>query len=121
MQKLEAFAEGKFQIGKLRIERKYIKVGCLAEDQKLGKGDKFTFYTRVYDSELLNTTDENPERRYCNFIAQVGLVHGFSEDSDTWLETAYNLALNGMLVHIIDLESFGYAAGPRGRCLSIPS
>lgn len=54
MQRLEWFGEGKFQIGKLRIERKFIKVSSFAEEQKRGFGDKFAFYTRVFNDELLN-------------------------------------------------------------------
>ena len=42
-------------------------------------------------------------------------MHGFSEESDIWLEPAYQLALNGFLVHIIDNDSYGYTSGSRGN------
>jgi alpha-beta hydrolase superfamily lysophospholipase len=48
-------------------------------------------------------------------------VHGFSEDSDRWLELAYQLALNGILVHMVDLEGYGFSAGVRGMGPSIPN
>ena len=46
--------------------------------------------------------------------AQVGLVHGFSEESDIFLELAYQLALNNFTVHLIDTDSYGYTSGVRG-------
>ena len=74
---LEAFAEGEFTIGKLKIERKYIKSGTPQRIvKKIGIGEDFTYYTKV------TNTESEP-------IGQVGLVHGFSEESDVWLETAY--------------------------------
>lgn len=46
-------------------------------------------------------------------MAQLGLVHGFSECSDTWFESSFIYALNGMLVHSIDNESYGFSSGER--------
>jgi alpha-beta hydrolase superfamily lysophospholipase len=46
-------------------------------------------------------------------IAQLGLVHGFSECSDSWFESSFIYALNGMLVHTIDHEAYGFSSGAR--------
>ena len=48
---LEAFAEGTFRIGKLRVERKYIASGSFEEDMKKGLGNKYTHYTRVVNTD----------------------------------------------------------------------
>ena len=47
-------------------------------------------------------------------------MHGFSEESDIWLESAYQLALNGFLVHICDLDGYGFSSGARGSGPIIP-
>lgn len=86
---LEHFAEGEYRVGPIKVTRKYISIGSFPEKQKLGMGDSFIHYTKV---ELPEGTP----------IAQIGLVHGFGESSDGWLESAYIYALNGMLVHAID-------------------
>jgi hypothetical protein len=58
---LEAFAEGTFYVGQLRIERKYIKHGCFPHLQK-STGDKFTFYTKVTNTQLRgNSLDDADE------------------------------------------------------------
>lgn len=99
---LEAFAEGTFTIGnKIQVERKYINSGSTKQDMAKGLGDNFTYYTRVQSME------QSP-------VCQIGLVHGFSEESDQWLEVAYQFALNGILVHIVDNDSFGFSSGMRG-------
>lgn len=41
------------------------------------------------------------------------LIHGFGENSDMFLETAFQYALNKFDVHLIDLTGFGYASGVR--------
>jgi alpha-beta hydrolase superfamily lysophospholipase len=46
-------------------------------------------------------------------VAQLGLVHGFSECSDGWFESSFIYALNGMLVHSIDHEAYGFSSGAR--------
>ena len=48
-------------------------------------------------------------------LCQVGLVCGFAEISGTWMEVAYQLALNNITVHIMDNDTFGYSSGFRGR------
>lgn len=74
----------------------------------MGHGSKFAFYTRI---ELTsNGSDQNlPEKP----VAQLGMIHGFAESSDTMLEPAFGYALNGILVHLIDLEGYGFSAGVR--------
>jgi len=49
------------------------------------------------------------------------MVHGFSECSDGFFESAIQYALNGMLVHAIDLECHGFAAGTRISGIRIDS
>ena len=95
---LEQFAEGEFRIGPLKVTRKYIAIGSFEEDIASGMGDKYTHYTCVENTEL-------------NQVCQIGMVHGFCECSDGFIESAIQYALNGILVHIIDLESHGWAAG----------
>lgn len=46
---LEAFGEGTFNIGRLRVERKYFPSGCTAEEKAKGADAKFTYYTKVVD------------------------------------------------------------------------
>lgn len=106
MRSLEHFAEGEYRVGPLKITRKYIPIGCFPEDQKQGMGDKFTHYTRVENMEM------SP-------VCQLGMVHGFCECSDGFLESAMQYALNGMLVHAVDIECHGYAAGVRVTGLRI--
>ncbi len=47
------------------------------------------------------------------------MVHGFSECSDGFMESAIQYALNGMVVHAVDIECHGYAAGVRGSGIRI--
>jgi len=49
------------------------------------------------------------------------MVHGFCECSDGFLESAFQYALNGMLVHAVDIECHGFAAGSRVSGLRIES
>ena len=107
---LEAFTEGTFRVGKLKVERRYIRNESFVEEKKKGLGDKYTFYTRMTNTE----NQDNP-------VAQIGFVHGFSECSDTWFEMAYQLALNNFDVHMIDLEGYGWSAGARGKGPKIPN
>ena len=104
---LEAFAEGKFKIaGKLEVERKYIKSGdSKLEIAKGLTGGNFTYYTKVSNIE-----DSSRAAR-----GQVGIVHGFSEESDIFLELAYQLALNNFTVHLIDTDAYGFSSGVRGQ------
>ena len=88
----------------MKVVKKYVKTGCFEEEERIGLGDKFSYYVEISNTEA----KEEP-------VCQVGLVHGFSEDSDQWLELGYQMALNNILVHIIDLEGFGYSSGQ--RCL----
>ena len=49
---LEPFAEGTFTIGKLRVERKYIKSGTPQRlIKKIGFADDYTYYTKVVNTE----------------------------------------------------------------------
>ena len=66
----------------------------------MGHGDRYIHYTRFELSE------GSP-------VAQIGLIHGFSECSDGWFESSFIYALNGFLVHSIDNESYGFSSGER--------
>lgn len=103
---LEHFAEGEYRVGPLKITRKYVPIGCFSDDHVKGHGDKFTHYTRIENVEV------SP-------ICQLGLLHGFCECSDSFLESAMIYALNGMLVHAVDIECHGYSAGCRIQGLRI--
>ena len=97
---MEDFADGSFTIGgKIKVTRKYLNSGVIASDRAKGISVNYTYYTRV--ESLLS---DEP-------VAQIGLVHGFSQDSDTFLEIAYQLALNNFRVHLIDNEAFGFSSG----------
>jgi alpha-beta hydrolase superfamily lysophospholipase len=41
------------------------------------------------------------------------MIHGFAQCSDVWFEAAFQLALNGYVVHLIDLEGYGLSSGSR--------
>ena len=73
---LEQFGEGTYSIGPIKVTREYVEIDCFHSDTKKGYGDKYTFYTRVENTEV------NP-------ICQIGLVHGFCESSDSFLEQMY--------------------------------
>ncbi len=75
-------------------------MGCSPQQQVNGLGDRYVHYTRF---ELVEGLP----------VAQLGMVHGFSECSDGWFESSFIYALNGMLVHSIDHESYGFSAGER--------
>ena len=47
------------------------------------------------------------------------LIHGFAQCSDVWFETAFQMAMNGYIVHMIDLEGNGYCAGNRVSGLAV--
>jgi hypothetical protein len=51
MRNLERFAEGSFNIGPIKVTRKYIPIGCPPEDDKRGHDEKFAFYTQVENTE----------------------------------------------------------------------
>jgi pimeloyl-ACP methyl ester carboxylesterase len=41
------------------------------------------------------------------------MIHGFAQCSDVWFEAAFQMALNGYVVHLIDLEGYGLSSGSR--------
>jgi len=47
------------------------------------------------------------------------IIHGFGENSDLFLESALNYAINGLDVHLIDLTGYGYSSGIRMACNTI--
>ena len=105
---LEAFAEGTFTIaGQLQVERKYLKSGASREEVSKGHGGNYTYYTKV--TNICEKTAGMAPR------GQVGIVHGFSEESDIFLELAYQLALNNYKVHLIDTDAYGFTSGVRGQ------
>lgn len=52
-------------------------------------------------------------------LGSIVLIHGFAQCSDVWFEAALQLALNGYVVHMIDLEGFGYTAASRITNISV--
>ena len=97
---MESFAEGELRIGPLKVTRSYVPIGCFPEDRKKGHDGKFTHLTRVENLEMPT-------------VCQVGMVHGFSECSDGFFESAIQHALNGILVFYVDVECHGFAGGSR--------
>ena len=45
--------------------------------------------------------------------ASIAVIHGYGENSDIFIETAIQFALNGLDVHLIDLRGFGMTGGSR--------
>jgi alpha-beta hydrolase superfamily lysophospholipase len=45
--------------------------------------------------------------------ASIAIFHGFGENSDIFMETALQFAMNGLDVHLIDLRGFGFSGGNR--------
>lgn len=75
----------------------------------------------VTDSTLYNHYTRIQDATFAEKRASVCIVHGFAQCSDTFFETALQLALNGYVVHLVDLDGSGYSAGSRICGLSIKS
>ena len=96
LQLLEALDEGEITLaGRIHILRKYVAPKTVADSTL------YNHYSRIQDVTIA-------EKR-----ANVCIVHGFAQCSDTFFETALQLALNGYVVHLVDLDGAGYSAGPR--------
>jgi alpha-beta hydrolase superfamily lysophospholipase len=63
----------------------------------------FTLHTSLRDSTYF---DEDLK-------ATFAIVHGYGENSDIFLETALQYALNGFDVHLIDLRGYGLSGSAR--------
>ena len=63
----------------------------------------FTFHTNIRNTAL---KDED-------IIGTLAMLHGFGENSDLFLESGLQFALNGFDVHLIDLRGFGQSGGSR--------
>ena len=48
-----------------------------------------------------------------NYKGSIGIIHGMAQCSDSFYEIAFHLALNGFIVHLVDLEGFGFTSGCR--------
>ena len=88
---IELMDEGERMIGTVRVKRHYISF------EQHDTPHMLTFYTNIRDTSFL---DEDLK-------ASVAIVHGFGENSDIFLETALQFALNGFDVHLVDLRGFG--------------
>ena len=73
----------------------------------------FSYYTEVCDSRIAENGGA--------FRGQIGVFHGYGQSHDTFLEMAMHYALNGFIVHLIDLEGFGYSGGGRVSRITIES
>jgi pimeloyl-ACP methyl ester carboxylesterase len=47
------------------------------------------------------------------------MVHGFAQCQDVFIEAALHYALNGFVVHLVDLEGFGFSGGCRINRLTV--
>ncbi len=63
----------------------------------------FTYHTNIRDTTL---SDDELKASFC-------IVHGYGENSDIFLESGLQYALNGFDVHLIDLRGFGMTGGAR--------
>ena len=92
---LELLDEGEIKFnGRIQINRKYV---C----GKTNDSSSYDHYTLVQDTSI--------EKK----LGVIGIVHGFAQCSDTFMETQVQLAMNGYIVYAIDLEGYGYTAGAR--------
>ena len=64
------------------MERSYLETEPPKDEIKASgqTQDKHTYYTRIYDSEIHKANKGH------SYKGQVGLVHGFGESSDAWIE-----------------------------------
>lgn len=100
--KLELLDEGEVTIAdRISILRKYVAPKTQTDTTL------YDYMTKVHDITV-------QQKR-----GSIVLVHGFAQCSDVWFEMAMQMALNGYVVHCIDLEGFGYCAGSRITNLSI--
>ena len=86
---------------RITIRRDYVQ--CLVDKEK------FTQYTCIFDKNI----DEGAYR------GQIGIFHGFAQCQDAFFETAFQFALNGFIVHLVDFEGFGFSSGKRIAGLTI--
>ena len=94
---LEAFEEGSCVLAnRIRLERHYLPVTTQGMDHHASE-----YLTRVSDVTL-----EQLRGSMC-------LIHSEEMCSNVYIEMALTLAMNGFLVHMIDLECYGYSAGHR--------
>jgi acylglycerol lipase len=63
----------------------------------------FTYHTNIRDITYQDT----------DLKATMAIIHGYGENSDIFIESAIQFALNGFDVHLIDLRGFGMTGGSR--------
>lgn len=63
----------------------------------------FTYHTLLRDTTIQDK----------DIKATFAIIHGYGENSDIFIESAIQYALNGFDVHLIDLRGFGMTGGPR--------
>lgn len=68
---------------------------------------------------MCHTTFKDTAINEASRQASVCFVHGIAQCSDDFLEVAMQMALNGLEVHLVDLEGSGYTAGYRCTKLTI--
>lgn len=47
------------------------------------------------------------------------MIHGFAQCSDVYIEGAFQYTLNGFIVHLVDLEGYGFSSGTRVSGMNI--
>lgn len=83
-------------LGSLKIERQYVTSEGVCNKM-------FTYHTQIRDTSV---QDKDLKASFC-------IVHGYGENSDIFLESAIQYALNGFDVHLVDLRGFGMTGGTR--------
>lgn len=63
----------------------------------------FTYHTNIKDVSIKEE----------EIKASMVIIHGYGENSDLFLESAIQFALNGFDCHLVDLRGFGMTGGSR--------
>jgi len=97
-----------FNLGKnILVEREFIPVTSFTLE------DSFSMYTKVKKTAAAEDDSQAEGELQKTAFASIVIVHGNSENSDSFLEVAVHHALNNFEVHIIDLKGQGLAAGEK--------
>lgn len=94
---IEDLHEGEIMIGSnLRMKRQYLESHGVCKHM-------YTYHTNLRD---ITIGDDQIRASMC-------IVHGYGENSDIFIESAIQYALNGFDVHLIDLRGYGMTGGSR--------
>jgi pimeloyl-ACP methyl ester carboxylesterase len=92
---IELLNHGEIMIGNIKIKRDYVT--------KDHEKDTYLYHTHMRNQDFTES----------QLKATLVIIHGFGENSDQFLESALNYAINGLDVHLVDLTGYGYSSGIR--------